>query len=73
MLVFTLEQNIDAGFGGQTLGTLQVRANGNPLEGRGGLTDVLRRGDVRTSGHGNSFQYPSSVVVATAPKSHPTV
>ena len=73
LLVLTLEQNIDAGLGGQTLGTIQVRANGDPLQGGGGLTDVLRRGHVRTSGHGNSFQYPSSVVVATAPKSHPTV
>ena len=73
LLVLTLEQNIHAGLGGQTLGTIQVRANGDPLQGGGGLTDVLRRGHVRTSGHGNSFQYPSSVVVATAPKSHPTV
>ena len=59
LLVLTLEQNIDAGLGGQTLGTLQVRANGNPLQGRGSLTDILRLGHVRTSGHGNSFQYPS--------------
>ena len=73
MLVLTLEQNVDAGLGGQTLGTIQVRANGDPLQGRGSLTDILRRGHVRTSGHGNSFQYPSSVVVATVPKSHPTV
>ena len=73
LLILTLEQNIHAGLGGQTLGTIQVRANGDPLQGGGCLTDVLRRGHVRTSGHGNSFQYPSSVVVATAPKSHPTV
>ena len=73
LLILTLEQNIHAGLGGQTLGTIQVRANGNPLQGGGCLTDILRRGHVRTSGHGNSFQYPSSVVVATAPKSHPTV
>ncbi|SIA66888.1 Uncharacterised protein [Mycobacteroides abscessus subsp. abscessus] len=73
LLVLTLEQNVDAGLGGQTLGTIQIRANSNPLEGGGCLTDILRRGHVRTSGHGNSFQYPSSVVVATAPKSHPTV
>ena len=73
LLVLTFEQNIHAGLGGQTLGTIQVRANGNSLQGGGCLTDVLRRGHVRTSGHGNSVQYPSSVVVATAPRSHPTV
>ena len=50
-----------------------VRANGHPLQGSRRLTDVLWRGHVRTSGHENSFQYPSSVVVATARATHPTV
>ena len=73
LLVLTFEQNIDAGLGGETLGALQVRAHGHPVEGGRGLLDILGRGHVRTSGHENSFQYPSSVVVATAGATHPTV
>ena len=73
LLVLTLEQNIDAGLGRQALRTIQVRADGHPLQGGRSLTDVLRCRHVRTSGHENSFQYPPSVVVATVSATHPTV
>ena len=65
LLVLTFEQNVHARLAREALGALQVRAHGNPLQGRGGLTNIRGRGHVRTSGHGCSFQYPSSVVVAT--------